>query len=104
MKTTLDLRQNNVMEFLVDQGSIGVITFSGISQMDTGYTLILDEGLTTEQTFTVGSGIDLDVPTSSINWTFDTTGWEKKIYTGQVVSDSRVLGIYFKIKIEFHVS
>lgn len=104
MKTTLDLRQNNVMEFLVDQGSIGVITFGGISQLDSGYTIVLDSGLTTEQSYSVGSGISLDAPTSSVNWSVDTTGWEKKTYTGEIISDSRVLGTYFRIKIEFVVT
>lgn len=103
-KTTLDLRQNTILEILIDSGVNDVISWNDINQLDTGYTLTLDAGLTSEQIYTVGSGLTLVSSTNSITWQLDTSILETKKYTGVLVSDSKVAGIYFKSSVILTIS
>ena len=67
---SLDLRSNCTIDILVDFGVVDVITFAGFQTLDTGYTITLDAGETSEQVYTVGSGLTLG--TNSIAWALDT--------------------------------
>lgn len=98
---TLDLRDKGVFEVYIPKVA-DVLTFSGFSQLDTGYTLTLKDGETTVLTNTVGNGISLGATT--IAWSYDTTTLDFKTYDLEIISDSRVMGVYFRRKGKIIVS
>jgi len=101
-QTIIDLRQTAQTVVKMDFGTSAVVTWSGIASMDTGYTLTLDEGLPTEQVYTVGSGLTLGA--SSIAWNIGAEIAKRKTYTGVLVSDTKVVGAYLRIGIKLEVA
>lgn len=98
----INLRQENRVVFLVDHDVVYSPSFDDIPQLDSGYTLMLDEGLGTEVSFTVGSGLTLG--TDSIIWNLDTGNLDSgHVYSGYLKSDSNVAGVYLYIEIELDV-
>lgn len=106
MSALIDLRQNNALDIWIDKGTTGNVTFALPSalSLDTGYTLVLDPELTTEQTYTVGSGITLDVPNKEFTWAWSTELSQERTYIGFLESDSAAIGTYFKVLIRINVS
>lgn len=76
------------------------ILFSGFKNLDVDYTIVIDEGLPSQETYNVGSGITLGE--KSFVWTLDTSLLENKQYNGRVYSNSNVAGVYFEYNIELN--
>jgi hypothetical protein len=92
---TIDLRQTGKIRFLVDPGVQYAPSITLDDQtLDSGYTLTI-----AGNTYTVGSGLALDAPTKTIIWNLDTTGIAGGEYEGELISDSKVSGVYLKIDI-----
>ena len=106
MSALIDLRQNNALDIWIDKGTTGNVTFALPSALtlDSAYTLVLDPELTTEQTYSVGSGITLDVPNNSFTWAWSTELSQERTYIGFLESDSQAIGTYFKVLIRINVS
>lgn len=106
----LDSRQKGTLEWYLDFGTSDVAVIVPDSDsladfvLDSGYTLTLDEGKATEKILTVGNGITLDTQDKSISIALDTSTMEKKTYTGCLVSDSKVVGVYLKKHINVYVT
>lgn len=83
----------------IDLSTSGTVYWTIPQTMDSGYTLTLDKGLATEQVYTVGSGLTLDAPNKTITWAFGSELDQAKDYVGELVSDSRVIGVYFSMKV-----
>ena len=100
----LDLTQRDTLCVKMDSGTDGTISFdlSALASMDVGYTLTLDSGLSTEQTYTVGSGLTIN--STTLGWAFGTeiTNTEKT-YIGTLVSDDKTYGTYVQIFLEIEV-
>ncbi len=96
----LDSRERGKVVWYMDYGTLDVLTWEGIPTLDSGYTVILDEGETTEVTFTVGSGITLDSQNNNISLAIDSSTLQNKNYQGYIVSDSKIVGVYFRNFIE----
>ena len=92
----LDVRQNNKIEYFVDNGVSDVLTIAGFTSLDSGYTLAIGN-----ETYTVGNGLTLGA--NSISWAVDTTTFGVGVHNGTLVSDSSVAGVYFKCQIEMHI-
>ncbi len=94
--TIYDLTQGGLTTIKAEMGQIGSFYWAGFPALDTGYTLTING-----QTYTVGSGITLTTsPQNTITWGFDFTTFTAGVYYGQITSDSKDLGVYFKRKIK----
>jgi len=102
----IDSRENGSIEWIVDDGTSDILTIAPDSDsfkdfvLDTGYTLTLNESGGTQQVFTVGSGITLSSSAKSISIAYDSSLVSEKIWKGQLVSDSKAVGVYLRIFIE----
>ena len=96
---TLDLRQGPYTNIKIDEGVSGLITWSDIPNLDTGYTIEIGD-----QTYTVGSGLTIDIPTKSVVWTLDASAFTGgQTYKGTLKSDSTIIGTYLFINIKLFV-
>lgn len=96
---TLDTRQGAYTNILMDAGVSDVITWSNIPNLDTGYTLEIND-----LTYTVGSGLTIDIPTKSVVWTLDASAFTGgQTYKGTLKSDSTIIGTYLFINIKLFV-
>ena len=94
---TLDLKQKEELVVYADKDVLYNISFNDVPNLDTGYTIVLNEGEITELTYTVGSGIVLVSETNSIVWQLDTNDLIEGKHYGYLVSDSDVAGLYLNI-------
>lgn len=97
----IDLRQQSITSVKVQKTvkeTQAIITWADIPTLDTGYTLEV-----AGQTYTVGSGLTLDAPTSSVSWTINTNALTVGKYEGTLISDSEVVGVRFVTKIKLEV-
>ena len=95
----INLKQDVTLNIVGEHGVIYSPSFENIPVLDNGYTLLLDEGLSSEVSYQVGNGLTLVPSTNSIVWYLDTSGLEKKRYEGCLVSDTKIANAYLKINI-----
>jgi len=110
MAATLDLATRPDLLIYADKGKsangsdiVYALSFIDIPTLDTAYKLILDEGLATEQVYTVGSGLSLVEEENTVIWALDTAPLSVKNYSGYLVSDSNIDGIYLQINIKLNI-
>lgn len=105
-KNIVDSRERSKICWLMDPNTIDVLTFEPEDindfNLDSGYTFTLRKEGSSDVVYTVGSGINLDVPTKVIAITHDSTNTPGK-WTGELKSDSNVVGTYLKVEVELSV-
>ncbi len=94
---TLDLKQKEELVVYADKDVLYNVSFNDVPNLDTGYTIVLNEGEVAEVVYTVGSGIVLVPETNSIVWQLDTNDLLEGKHYGYLVSDSDVAGLYLNI-------
>jgi len=107
MAATLDLSNRPELLIFADKGKstndldlVYALSLVDIPlALDTSYTLILNEGLTGEVEYTVGSGLTIITETKSIVWELDTAALAVGEHKGYLVSNSNIDGIYLQINI-----
>ena len=95
----INLSQDLAVNIVADWGVIYFPSFENIPQLDNSYTLVLDEGLPTEVTYGIGTGLTLAPTAKGVVWNLDTSLLQKKRYTGYLESADKLAGKYLKIVI-----